>query len=126
MANDLTRAISAVKLQVDEFKFPVISNSLAYKEGLPERTVKGLDNGDKYTTENLETAVGMIKADIPSITQYIDDAKTIGARQKVTVKFFDDFGMERVMKSGVCMNAEEISTGTDGKFTLEFQGSSLD
>lgn len=124
--SDLKRVVSAVKLQVDEFEFGLIPNSLVFKEGLPERTTKGLDNGDVTFSEDKETAVGMIKADVPSTIEFIDNAKTIGGRSGTTVKFFDDNGMERVMKTGVYKNDDEKSVGTDGKFTMTFDGTPLD
>jgi len=126
MSGDLKRVVSAVKMQVDEFEFSLIPNSLTFKDGFPERTTKGLDNGDITYSEDQETAVGMIKADIPSVIEFIENAKTIASRQGSTVKFYDDNGMERVMKKGVCKNDTEFSVGTDGKFTLSFDGTPLD
>lgn len=124
--SDLKRIVSAVKLKVDEFEFSIVPNSLTFKEGYPERTTKGLDNKDVTFSEDQETAVGMIKAEIPATVESIDNAKTIASRQGSTIKFFDENGMERVMKTGVCKNDTEISTGTDGKFTLAFDGTPLD
>lgn len=126
MPGDLRTIVGNVRFQVDEFEFPIIANSFAYDEGLPERNVVGLDNGDVSRSENRETAVGIMKCEIPSTTELIDNAKTVGNRESVTVRAFNDDGFERVMKTGVCKNRNEITTGTDGKFPFEFHGTQLD
>lgn len=121
----LQRAISTLTVKVNGIEFGIIPKSLEYKDGLPTRDVKGLDNGDVYFTEDREEAVGMIKFEVPTTAENIADVKTIEASKKVTVKFYDDDGYEKVMSSGVSKNDSTKSIGTDAKITLEFMGTPL-
>jgi len=126
MAGTLNRVVSTVSVNVDGENIGIIPNSLEYKEGKPERDVKGLDNGDITFSENRESALGMIKFDIPSTKENIDLANTLMSRTNSTVKFFDENGTEKVMASGVTKNDSSTNLGTDGKITLDYMGTPLD
>jgi hypothetical protein len=125
MASELKRLVSTVQVKVDGQDVGIIAGSLEYKEGKPTREVKGLDNGDVTFSENREEAIGMIKFDIPTTKENIDLANTLKSRTASTVSFFDDFGTEKVMSSGVTKNDSSSSTGTDGKITFDYMGTPL-
>ena len=122
---DLKRIVSAVNVQADEFQFGIISGSLTFKDGFPERTVKGLDNGSTTWSENQESAIGMVKFDIPTTVENVKSAQTLAGRTGSTIKFYDENGFERVMKTGILKNDGEFSISNDGKRTLTFEGTPM-
>ena len=122
---EFMKVISAVRVVCDEFEFGVIPGSLEFKEGYPVRVVKGIDNGDQTWAEDFTENFGVIKFDAPTVNLYLANARTLSTRAGSTIKFFDDAGTQRVMKSGVLKNDQSNTVGSDGKISLEFSGTPL-
>jgi len=101
----LQRVSTAFKVRVDELEFSIVSGSLEFKEGDPTREVKGQDDGTIVYSENYEEAKGYIKFEVMATEDNINKARQVEKRQAVTVIFSDDNGLEKVMRSGVSLNA---------------------
>lgn len=122
----LTRVISTLIVNIDGVEVGIIPGSLTFKEGKPTRNAKGTDNRDVTFTENREEAVGMIKYEMPNTSENLTLATTQEGRSGSTVSFYDDFGTEKSMTSGVTKNDSERTTGEDGKIPMEWIGTPLD
>lgn len=122
----LKRAVSTVKVRVDEIELGIISGSLEFGEGFPNRKVEGMDDGTVVVSEDQSTAIGMIKFSLKPTPENLRDARSLERRNAVSVAFFDDNNVERVMRSGVSKNDSTKSVGSDGKIELCFEGTPLE
>jgi len=125
MAGNSAQRISNAIVNVDEFNMGTIPGDTEYKEGFPERSVEGLDNGDVVTSADYKTAVGMIKFSVPATKVNTDISKVLGGRAISTVKVTSQDGFVRVMKKGTLKNGNSVKIGTDGKIEFEYNGTPL-
>lgn len=123
---DNRKVVSGLSLVLNGFKFAIVANSMTVKDGFSSKTAMAADNGEIYYTEDLSSAIGYIKVEVPSTEVNIKNARTIRNDSFVEAKIFNKDGTyTRTMKNGVLSNATEDSFGTDGKLTFEINGDIL-
>lgn len=128
MNTQYKKVISTVLVDADEIRFSPIPGSVSYKDGFIERDFKGQADGSVAQSDNVESAVGMIKFDITGDALNLKNARIISRRNPVNnIKIHNDAGsFTRVMQFGATTNADEIVVGPDGKITLEIKGTALE
>jgi len=125
MSNAADFVVTAVRVKVFGLDFPVVSGSVEYKDGYPERQAKATDDGEIYFAENNETSVGTIKFQYPPLKKYLRNAKTVERKKTGTVILYDKNGFSRTMTTGTSLNTSGKTLGADGNGELELHGTKL-
>ena len=123
--------LSNLEVTIDsDITFQIIPQSLSFGMGFPENVAKATDGGTVCFGQDWSKAIGSVKFDIYTTKENVKKLKILNIRAKagilVQVGFKDAFtGENFTMQKAVCKNSNELSTGADGKVTVEFIGENI-
>ena len=123
--------LSNLEVTIDsDLSFQIIPQSLSFTMGFPENVAKATDGGTVCFGQDWSKAIGSVKFDVYTTTENVEKLKKLNTKAKkgtlVQVGFKDAFtGQNFTMPKAVCKNSNELSTGADGKVTVEFIGEAV-
>ncbi len=119
--------ISDPSVVVNDITVNVVPNSVAYKSGKGEQSVKVQSAGNGLvsvvTSTNVETKKGMVKFSVYSTEQAIALKELWQSNGGGNVIELGSVNL--TMAQGTMVNDPEITLSDDGKVELEFQGAPL-
>ena len=120
--------ISDPEIVVNDITVFVVPNSVSYKSGKGEKSVKVQSAGNGNTvpvpSQNVETKKGMIKFSVFSTVQAI--ALKEQWQNSVGGNVIELGSVNKTMNRGTMINDPEINLTDDGTVELEFEGSPPD
>lgn len=123
--------LSDLAIRINNVNVGYKSNSLKFKLGTGEKSVKGVSTGpggsDIAISENIETKVGMIQFELFSTSENEDLFKQWRARPDLignSIKIFDN-SFTGTMARGVIVNDPDFNVGTDESVEIQFEGSPI-
>lgn len=122
-----------VSVEVDDEAVTLEGNSLSFKEGTGESSMKAASRGGKTVmvpSLDITTKVGMIKFDMPSSINSIEASRSwavAGTGRVVKISGTDPAGnrIGRTMTQALNTNDPDKAVQNEGKLTVEFQGAPL-
>ena len=119
--------ISDPSVVVNDITVNVVPNSVSYKSGKGEQSVKVQSAGNGLvsvvTSTNVETKKGMVKFSVYSTEQAIQLKELWQSNGGGNVIELGSVNL--TMSQGTMVNDPEITLSDDGKVELEFQGAPL-
>ncbi len=121
--------LSDPQVTVNDELWTIVGNSVSYKTGDGERSVKAAGTGDGkpvFTlSENVETKLGSVKFSIYATAENVDRAEQTLKRLNanvIVVAGTDPFGnnVRKVFTTATIMNDPEFNLQADGQIDLEF------
>ena len=114
---------------VNDEPIPVMPDSVAFTEGLGEQTMRAASVGggeiEAIYSNDLSTAFSMVRADMPSVIELIELAKTWKLNQNSNVVQIigknADGTITRTFSRAALITDYEIALGADASVTIEFR-----
>lgn len=123
------KGLAVVTVEVNDEVIEIKPNSLAFKGGLGDITVRhqtgGGEAGSKVITEDDETKVGMVKFTLLTETTNVDRVNTWGLLSRNAsgnVVRLSGAGFTRSFRGMRLTSDPEIGIGAEGEFEVVFEG----
>ena len=121
----MKKVISVANVRVNNEDYSIVSGSFEYDDGLPERTTKNTDGGEVVYSEDMSTAIGMMKFTLPSTKENLDSILKFQRMGILSCSVDDGANFSRAMRQGVSKNDEGRKLGSDSDFTVTIEGDPL-
>lgn len=121
----MKKVISVANVRINSEDYSIVSGSFEYDDGLPERTVKNTDGRQVVYSEDMSTAIGMMKFTLPSTQDNLDSILKFQRLGAISCSVDDGGDFSRAMLRGVCKNDEGKKLGSDSDFTVTIEGDPL-
>lgn len=121
-----TRTLSNPAVEVNDQAVSIVPNSLSYKKGQGDRTVKAQSAGgnaiEAIVTENAETKISMVKFKMFNTKTNLDLANSWIENISGNTIRLSEGALTESFRGMIVTTEPERSIGADGELELEFMG----
>ena len=125
----ITKALSNPSVEIDDNPISIIPNSLSFKYGKGDKSVKTQSAGgnsiESILTEDAETKISMVKFKLRNTNVNLNLANTWTANVDGMTIRLSEGDMSVSFRNMVVVTEPEVAIGADGELELEFQGQAI-